>query len=306
MPQGAQDTVSVIIPAWNAAGTLARALDSVAAQTRRPDEVIVVDDGSSDDTVAVAARHPAGVRVVSQPNAGPAQARNRGAAQAAGTLLAFLDADDVWHPDKLAAQLAVFAAHPAVALCATPFRYFPTEAAPVFDPPGSGDVTLVRDFRDLLRGYYLGTPTVVLRREVFLACGGFDTSLRFGEDVDLWLRVGYGRVVARLDRTLVAVSRSARSLTGSAGAEVDEANLAVLDRVAARHPEFLAAHGRALRGARAVVHTRIGSNLLTAGAARAARRHLRDALREAPGHGRAWYLWFRSFLPVRPSGAAAP
>ena len=292
------DTVSVVIPAWNAAGTLVRALDSVAAQGRPPDEVILVDDGSTDDTAAVAARHPLGVRVVTQPNAGAAHARNQGAALARGTLLAFLDADDVWHPDKLAAQLAVFAAHPATALCATTFAYFPTDAPPPLDAPGSGAVRLVRDFRDLVRDYYLGTPTVMLRREAFATCGGFDPALRFGEDVDLWLRVGYGRVVARLDRQLVAVSRSAKSLTGSAGGEVEASDLRVLDRLAARHPEFMAAHGDAVRRARAVVHTRRGANLLTAGDAHQARRHFATALREAPGYGRAWYLWFRSWAPV--------
>lgn len=296
MPPDAPETVSVIIPAWNAADTLARALDSVAAQTRAPDEVIVVDDGSTDGTAALAARHPVGARVVTRPNGGPAQARNRGAALATGTLLAFLDADDVWHPGKVAAQLAVFAAHPAVALCATTFSYFPTEAPPAFAPAGSGAVTLVRDYAALLRDCYLGTPTVMLRREAFHACGGFDATLRFGEDVDLWLRLGYGRVVARLDRTLVAVSRSVRSLTGGAGTEVDEANLAVLDRVAARHPDFMAAHGRVLRQARAVVHTRMGSNILTAGDGPTARRHLRAAIREDWRTGRAWYLYARSFL----------
>jgi Tfp pilus assembly protein PilF len=104
-------------------------------------------------------------------------------------------------------------------------------------------------------------------------------------------------VVARLDRQLVAVSRSAKSLTGSAGGEVEASDLRVLDRLAARHPEFMAAHGDAVRRARAVVHTRRGANLLSAGDARSARHHFATALREAPGYGRAWYLWFRSWAP---------
>jgi hypothetical protein len=191
----------------------------------------------------------------------------------------------------------VFAAHPAAALCATAFAYFPTDAPPPLRAAGTGAVTLVGDFRDLVRDYYLGTPTVMLRREAFAACGGFDPALRFGEDVDLWLRVGYGRLVVRLDRQLVAVSRSAHSLTGSAGAEVEESDLRVLDRVAARHPAFMAAHGAVVRRARAVVHTRLGSNVLAAGDARAARRHLWDAIRAYPAYGRAWYLWCRSWGP---------
>ncbi len=105
-------TVSVVIPAYNAAGTLERALDSVAAQTFADHETLVVDDASTDDTVAVATRFREcrpDLRLRCVPmdrNSGPAAARNRGIAEAAGTWIAFLDADDAWHPWRLRCQMA--------------------------------------------------------------------------------------------------------------------------------------------------------------------------------------------------------
>lgn len=105
--------VSVIIPAFNAERYLGEALASVLAQTVPPAEVIVVDDGSTDGTVAVAEAFGPPVRCVRQPHAGASRARNLGVAEATGALLAFLDADDLWAPDKLALQLAALEADPA-------------------------------------------------------------------------------------------------------------------------------------------------------------------------------------------------
>lgn len=98
-------TVSVVIPAFNAESFLGEALDSVLGQTARPTEVIVVDDGSTDGTRALVRRYSDAVRLVTQDNGGAARARNVGARQATGEWLAFLDADDVWLPEKLEKQL---------------------------------------------------------------------------------------------------------------------------------------------------------------------------------------------------------
>lgn len=106
--------VSVVIPARNAARFLAAALASVRAQTRPVAEILVVDDGSTDATARIA--EELGARVVCQPAAGAAVARNRGATEATGDWLAFLDADDLWTPEKTARQLAWLEAHPGVPL----------------------------------------------------------------------------------------------------------------------------------------------------------------------------------------------
>ena len=102
--------ISVVIPAWNASSFLAEAVASVQAQTVAPDEIVVVDDASTDDTFARAvdlAHHDTRIRVISQPNSGPGGARDRGIAESHGELIAMLDADDIWLPTKLERQRAL-------------------------------------------------------------------------------------------------------------------------------------------------------------------------------------------------------
>ena len=101
----AHPTVSVIIPLYNAEVFLAQAIESVLGQTHPPQQVLVIDDGSTDQSAQIARRYGAAVQLVQQPNAGGAQARNRGVTLAQGDLLAFLDNDDWWAPEKLAWQL---------------------------------------------------------------------------------------------------------------------------------------------------------------------------------------------------------
>ncbi len=119
-----QPTVSVVIPVWNAARHLRETLRSVLCQTCLPDEIVVVDDGSTDDSAAVAESLSPLVRVLRQENRGESAARNRGIEAARGDWIAFLDGDDLWHPEKLARQLAVVMADPAVDCVHTNWYYF--------------------------------------------------------------------------------------------------------------------------------------------------------------------------------------
>ena len=177
-------SVSAIIPAFNAGRTLRRAIESVLRQTHPIEEIIVVDDGSSDATLKIAKSFAPGVRCISQSNSGVAAARNAGAAAAAGRWLAFLDADDYWLPHKSAAQVALAAAEPEVVLLYGSFQEFdnqgPTRSMPAHHP---------RLLWPELRFHNpLATSTVMLRRDVFVDVGGFDESLRHCEDWDLWVR----------------------------------------------------------------------------------------------------------------------
>lgn len=117
-------TVSVVIPVWNAARYLPETLRSVLRQTRPPEEIVVVDDGSTDESAALAEGFGPTVCVLRQENRGESAARNRGIEAARGEWIAFLDADDLWHPEKLARQLAAVRTHPAVDCVHTNWWYF--------------------------------------------------------------------------------------------------------------------------------------------------------------------------------------
>src|SRR5262245_20840904 len=101
-----ESLISCIVPVFNGERYLGEAIESILKQSYRPIEIIIADDGSTDDTVTVAARYGTQIRYLRQSNAGPAAARNLGLSVAAGEFVAFLDADDIWHPEKLARQMA--------------------------------------------------------------------------------------------------------------------------------------------------------------------------------------------------------
>lgn len=183
--------ISVIIPVYNGARYLGVALASVFAQSYQPLEVIVVDDGSTDETAAVVAQLQTGgasesaergerLRYVYQANAGPATARNRGVALANGALLAFLDADDWWHPQKLQRQVDWLAQQPALGYVLSHMHVHLE----------SGTAWPVA----LNQAHYQNEPPCVLpsalvvRRTIFDQVGGFDERYRYSDDTDWFLR----------------------------------------------------------------------------------------------------------------------
>lgn len=171
-------TVSVIIPAYNAAQSVARAIDSALAQSLSPAEIIVVDDGSKDDTAAVAASFPDPVRVLRKPNGGPASARNLGARCASGKWLAMLDADDAWAPRRLERQLRLDTG-PDIGIVHGP------ATASLSNTPAE-----IR-FGDLWEQNWIVNSSVLIRRRAFESLGGFneDPRLISVEDYHLWLRL---------------------------------------------------------------------------------------------------------------------
>ena len=183
--------VSVVVPAHDAASTVGDAIRSALAQTRPPDEIVVVDDGSTDGTAAVVESFGAAVRLVRQSQRGPSSARNAAAAAATGEWLAFLDADDAWHPGKLEHQLRVAG---DAAVVATDW----TREAVFGDAPPSVRTTRLST-RDILVMNRFQTSTVLLRRAAFDAAGGFDPAVDGVEDWDMWLRASRYGAVVKLD-----------------------------------------------------------------------------------------------------------
>lgn len=193
--------LSVVIPAHNAARWIADAIASVQAQplSSTPD-IIVVANHCSDDTAAIALA--AGARVIDSPAPGPAAARNAGVAAGRGEFVAFLDADDLWPANSLAARLARLQSAPDAALVFGDCRQFDDAGDGTTTPhtqtlfeQGGLDATFFGDpaqvidpLNKLLDADFITTGSIVMRRQAFDALGGFDTSLALVEDLDLWLR----------------------------------------------------------------------------------------------------------------------
>jgi glycosyltransferase involved in cell wall biosynthesis len=180
--------VSVVIPVYNGAATIGRALESIFAQTFTDNEIIVVDDGSTDRTRAILEQYGDRVRLVVQPNCGPAAARNNGARHSSGEYLAFLDADDVWMPRKLELTVAAMLADPDAALVYSDMI--------VVNEAGEGfrrshirpDAAHAPSMDEMLARIWPIMPsTVVMRRTAFDRTGGFCEQLIGPEDIHFWL-----------------------------------------------------------------------------------------------------------------------
>ena len=182
-----KNTVAVVIPVYNRAEGVRNAVDSVLAQTRAPQEVIVVDDGSTDDTFQVLSSYGQKIKALRQRNQGVSAARNRGVAAAQSEWIAFLDADDIWHKDKLEKQIAFIRENPTVQIVQTDEvwirrgrRVNPMKKHQKHD----GNI-----FEHCLPLCCVTVCSVIMKKELFEKVGGFDEELPACEDYDLWLRI---------------------------------------------------------------------------------------------------------------------
>ena len=177
--------ISVVIPCYNGARHLHEALASVRAQLRQPLEVILVDDGSTDDSRDIAEAY--GARVVTQVNRGEGAARNAGIRAASGQLVASLDADDRWRPHHLSTVAALLDEEPTAVGAFGAVQRFgsKTNLIPGYVRPGAPVLVLEEAFNDWLHT----TISSVVRRDALLSIGGFDENERSAVDFDLWLRL---------------------------------------------------------------------------------------------------------------------
>lgn len=206
--------VSVIMPAYNSSAYIAEAIGSVLDQDYGNLELIVVDDGSSDDTTALARSFGEKVTVIEQANSGPAAARNRGVMQARGELLAFMDSDDVWAPGKVKAQVDYLQQHPDVGIVyGRLIRWLEKEDGTFDPPPGPGsppsDRPVAPDrsgwiYPELLLDSVIWIVTAMVRRPIWDALGGMDESLRCGEDYDFFIRASRICRMHELDEVLAS------------------------------------------------------------------------------------------------------
>lgn len=214
--------VSVVMPAYNAARYILEAIDSILRQDYSPIEIVLVDDGSTDNTVSlVEARAPA-ARIIRQANAGVGAARNTGLRAATGDFVCFLDADDGWFPGKVSTQVGYLEANPDVGAVYHRWQVVRPNADGHYDispPPVAGDAVGIDNeksgwlYKKLLLDCVVHTSTIMLRRTIAERVGLFDTHLVNGEDYDFWLRLSRLSRIDKLDTVFSFYRETADSLT---------------------------------------------------------------------------------------------
>lgn len=212
--------VSVIVPVHNAARFLVESIESVLRQNYSPIELIAIDDGSSDQSLEILRQYGTKIRLLTQSNLGPAAARNKGIEAAKGNFIAFQDADDLWLPGKLRAQMAYLLSNPEIGIVFGQFAFWrPAVDGNYPDPnrfltqseeweiekPLSGWI-----YAEELEDSQIAMITPLIRREVFESTGRFDESLQGGSDYDFWLRATYTTQCHKLPQC-VALYRLHRS-----------------------------------------------------------------------------------------------
>lgn len=209
-------SITVVIPLYNKEREIEGTLRSVLAQTPLPDEILVVDDGSTDRSAEVV-RGVASprVRLITQPNAGVSAARNRGIAEARGEYIALLDADDQWEPGFLAEIVAMIDEFPGCGLYCTGFRVVGDDGA--YPAPGLQQRGVVENFFRDSAHRYIAIPSVsCIPRRVFDTVGGFPEGMKIGEDLYVWILIARRYAVCYSPALLVRYSRVAsnRSAAG--------------------------------------------------------------------------------------------
>jgi len=284
----ARDTVSVIIPYYLASQTIARAVESALAQTVRPHEILIVDDGSPDDAASATKEFGSSVTLIRKPNGGAASARNLGIEQAKGEWIAFLDADDYWEPSKLERQLAF---SDGVGLVGA--RWFteapgkPRSAAEVADPCFFGRKLNPRDSKAFQVAINLWTSVLLVRRTT-MADQRFAPYLDTAEDRDLWIRLAASTSVYLVPEPLATYVQMPGSLSNS---DSDRDCLNML-KVVHRHAALLGA--KEVRKQEAIIYRRWAGSHLARGKPRSAIGPAARRLAIQPASPQAWWIMCKS------------
>jgi glycosyltransferase involved in cell wall biosynthesis len=220
--------VSVIIPTYNRAGIIAEAVDSVLAQDYKDFELIVVDDGSTDNTSEVMARYGDDVRVLFQENKGVSAARNRGITEASGKLIAFLDSDDLWLPQKLSTQVEFFSQRPDALICQTEEVWLRNGIR--INPKHRHKKPSGMIFEPSLKLCLVSPSAVMIRRDLLDRTGGFDETLPACEDYDLWLRISC-RFPVYLIETPLIIKRGGHDDQLSKGTGLDKFRIKAIEKI---------------------------------------------------------------------------
>ena len=289
--------VSVVIPVFNGAAFVPTAIDHVLAQTYRPLQIVVVDDGSTDNTGQVLTRYCEQIEIVQQKNRGVGHARNTGIATSRGEYVAFLDQDDWWQPNKIAQQMACFERDPVIGLVHTGVAYFDErsqEYTRPLNPLARPELLQGECFRQLLAENHIRNSSVMVRRDLLTQVGACDQAISGNtvQDYDLWLRLARASRFAYLPEQLTVIRLHERQGTWDRRQMLGE-EARLLERVRDQEPNLAGD----LRARMAGVYDALGVAHLDACEARAARRAFARSLTER-FTARGALLYLATWLPT--------
>ncbi|MEP9356011.1 glycosyltransferase family A protein [Xanthobacter sp. KR7-65] len=246
----ASPQISIVIPCYNAAETIAETLASACAQTLTDTEIVVVDDGSTDASAAIVARaaeRDGRIRLVRQENGGVARARNVGVVHARARIIAFLDADDLWAPNALAQHLSHIMIRPGLGVSFARVRFMRRDGTDT-STISSGAIRDVSAERFLFENPTATTSTWVVLRRAFEDAGGFDETMRHAEDQEFLFRLLTRTAwkVSGLDTVLVRYRASGGGLSSDL-ARMEEGWCDLMRRAKALAPQLVDAHGARAR-----------------------------------------------------------
>jgi glycosyltransferase involved in cell wall biosynthesis len=290
--------VSVIVPSYNSAAFVCDAVQSALAQTYPHVEVIVVDDGSTDNTREVLAPYAERITYVFQKNKGLPGARNTGIERARGAMLAFLDADDQWTDTKLAEQVPVLLSDPEIGLVHTDLQFFDAATGRRYYEPRRRERLTGRCYAQLLMGNQVTPSTVLARTEAVIAVGCFDETLTSGcEDWDLWLRLARHHSFGYLPAQSTIYRLHGNNMTRKA-LQMHQAVLYVVEKALRNDPELAELVGGApkVRPYLARLQWQVGHAAREAGQAARARKHIWSAVRLNPWLPEYWRGLAASYL----------
>ncbi|NEP13054.1 MAG: glycosyltransferase [Symploca sp. SIO2C1] len=231
-------TISVIIPAYNAEATIKETIDSVLNQTFTDFELIVVNDGSQDSTLEIVSSiSDPRIRVFSYPNAGVSAARNRGLSEARGEYVSFIDADDLWTPDKLEAQLAVLQANLQAGV-AYSWTDWIDESGQFLRSGSHMKLSGNVHSQLLLRDFVGSGSNPLIRSQSLTEVGGFNESLKPAADWDMWLRLAEKYEFVNVPSAQILYRVTPNSMSSNIW-QMEEESLQIIDRAFAQSPESL-------------------------------------------------------------------
>ena len=282
MENASKPVISAVLAAYQSEPWIAEAIDSILGQTRPPDEVVVVDDGSTDGTAAILASYGERVRVVRQENSGYPVAMNRAIRESRGEIVAPCGADDIWEPRKLEWQEEALAAHPGLGVLFGHAVFFGRIESDHVRPTGTGVLDGQELLGDLFRDNVINMPSALIRRELLDRVGWFTDGF-LADDFEFFFNCLRAGVAFHYEpRTLVRYRRHEHNITNS-NRELHEAMLLVRSRNA-----DLLADRQLVSTALAEDLFRIGRELLDEGQPERARQAIRRSLRHSRGRGPYW------------------